>query len=121
VIGVGLRLQVASTNEEGAAMNQLAAKMLETMRKLKLEEDGVTVEGRDLLAEATRDRYDPTGRYGRAPPVDGAAVSTPGPMVLRIEVDRDGKMWANERKLGPFNTQEELDLAVYGERKQWIV
>jgi hypothetical protein len=103
-------------------MNELAAKMLETMIALRREELGHTEGGRDLLGESTRDRYDPTGRYGRGPPVDGSSVSAGrGPMVLRIEVDRDGKMWANDRKWGPFNTQEELDMAVYGAPQQWIV
>ena len=84
--------------------NDLAAKLLETMRKLKLEEDGVTTEGRDLLAESTRDRYDPTGWYGRRPPT--GPLAREWPRNVFIEQVSGGK-WqgtADGRRYGPCDT-----------------
>ena len=85
-------------------MTDLAEKMLETMRKLKLEEDGVTTEGRDLLAESTRDRYDPTGWYGRRPPT--GPLAREWPRNVFIEQVSGGK-WqgtADGRRYGPCDT-----------------
>jgi hypothetical protein len=40
--------------------NDIGAKMIDTLIRIKREQDGVTVEGRDLIGEAMRDRpYNP--------------------------------------------------------------
>src|SRR6516164_5169100 len=95
------------------------SKMFETMRRMAQERDGVTVEGRDLIGEAMRDRpYNPNpwqtqqlaaAKPGAGVPIAGARV----PSVLRIE-QIDGQWWANDKTIGPFDSVRSLEIAVYG-------
>jgi hypothetical protein len=74
---------------------------------------------RDLLAEACADmRSYQANPYSRqrlenqrheGVPVQGAKI----PSVLRIE-QVDGRWWANDKTIGPFDTVRDLELAVYG-------
>jgi hypothetical protein len=51
----------------------------------------------------------------------GVGSASKGPRVLRSEQDADGKWWGNKPQYGPFDTAEELRIAVFGEGGDWIV
>jgi hypothetical protein len=76
---------------------------------------------RDLLAEACADlrSYQADGgaaryRLENTPPGAGTPVKGAGvPHVLTIE-QVQGKWWANDKAIGPFDTVRDLELAVYG-------
>jgi hypothetical protein len=106
-------------------MDEATLKILDAAIKLKREELGHTQGGRDVLAEAAMDMRsysaDPYSRQRLAENKPGAGTPIEqSPKVLRIEVDRDGKLWANDRTIGPFDSQEAMDIAVYGSRRDWI-
>jgi|SRR6516164_5018725 hypothetical protein len=81
--------------------------------------DFVLKKHRDLLAEACADMRsysaDPYSRMrleqnrGEGVPIKGANI----PHVLRIE-QVDGKWFANDKSIGPFDTVRDLEIAVYG-------
>ena len=81
--------------------------------------DFVKKKHRDLLAEACADmRSYQTDPYSRqrlenqrheGTPIASARV----PSVLRIE-QVDGRWWANDKTIGPFDTVRDLEIAVYG-------
>jgi hypothetical protein len=105
--------------EENMEMDEATLKILDAAIKLKREEMGHTVGGRDPYAEAARDMRsysaDPYSRHRLAErssggtPVAGANV----PPVLTIE-QVDGKWWGNKPAYGPFDTVRDLEIAVYG-------
>jgi hypothetical protein len=104
-------------------MSDIALKALETLIKLRKEDSGATVGGRDPYAEAAADlrSYSPDP-YSRHRLETSKGEGTPirqVPKMLRIEV-ADGKLWANDRTIGPFDSQDEMDIAVYGERQSRI-
>jgi hypothetical protein len=73
---------------------------------------------RDLLAEACADmrsyQANPyaTQRLAEAKPGVGVSVKRT-PSVLRIE-QVDGRWWANDKTIGPFDTVRDLEIAVLG-------
>jgi hypothetical protein len=82
--------------------------------------DFVKKQRRDLLAEACADmrsyqsdggaaRHQLANSKGVGVPVQGAKV----PSVLRIE-QVDGRWYANDKTIGPFDTVRDLEMAVYG-------
>jgi hypothetical protein len=95
-------------------------KLLETMIRLKQEEDGITQGGRDPYAEAARDMRsysaDPYSRHRlenqrhEGTPIASVRV----PQMVTMEQDADGKWWANKPAFGPFDTVRDLEIAVYG-------
>jgi hypothetical protein len=100
-------------------MSDVEAKILETMIKLRKEEQGYTQGGRDPYAEAAADMRsysaDPYSRQRleqskhEGTPIASAKV----PHMLRIE-QADGKWWANDKTIGPFDSVRDLELAVLG-------
>ena len=90
------------------------------MRRIAQERDGVTVGGRDLIAEAMQDRpYNPNpwqtqqlaeAKPGTGVPIAGAKI----PQNLVMEQDADGKWWGNKPAWGPFDTVRDLEIAVFG-------
>jgi hypothetical protein len=81
--------------------------------------DFIKKQRRDLLAEACADlrsySADPYSRHRlenqrhEGTPIAGARV----PHMLRIE-QVDGKWFANDKTIGPFDSVRDLELAVYG-------
>jgi hypothetical protein len=94
-------------------------KLLETMIRLKQEEDGITQVGRDPYAEAARDmrsyssdpysRHRLEGQRHEGVPVAGARV----PRNVTFEQDEQG-WWANKPAWGPFETLRDAEFAVLG-------
>jgi hypothetical protein len=98
--------------------------MLETLIKIRREDSGQTQGGRDVLAEAAMDvrgySADPYSRQRLAENRREGVPVKQGPKVLRVEIDSEGRFWANERFYGPFDSEEAMDVAVYGSRRLWI-
>jgi hypothetical protein len=79
----------------------------ERLRKIAEEEQRQNLMGYSADGGATRHRLENQRHEGT--PVAGAKI----PSVLRIE-QVEGRWWANDKTIGPFDTVRELEIAVYG-------